>query len=328
MGPIGVESVKLASTRSWAQLVGAVDVDPSKIGKSLAELTGVASLTEARIYASFEELWLHTQPHVVLHTAGSKAAQSLSQIEPMAERGVSVASTCEELLYPQLRAPKAAIRADAIARNNGARIVATGVNPGFVMDLLPICLTGVSRSVNAIWAERVVNASTRRMPLQKKIGSGMDPAEFRQLFSEGKMGHAGFQESASLIAHSMGWQVDEMTETCEPMIAPRDIHTQYFKVAKGLTCGLHQRCLVKSDGQTKIELDLKMYLDADDPHDAIRIDGDPPLDLVLRNGVAGDTATVAALINIVPRLLHSVPGLHLITDLAVPAWSGSYNFTR
>jgi hypothetical protein len=322
MGPIGVESVKLAATRPWAEIVGAVDIDPSKVGKSLDDLTGLSYLKEARVYESFDELWNASRPHVILHTAGSKAAQSLDQIQPMVERGVSVASTCEELLYPPLRAPEASSRIDSIARKHGARVVATGVNPGFVMDLLPICLTGVSRTVSAICAERVVNASTRRMPLQKKIGSGMEPAEFRKLFSERKIGHAGFQESVALIAHAMGWRLDQLLETCEPMIAPHDIQTSYFHVAKGLTCGLHQRCVGKIDGTTKIELDLKMYLDAENPHDAIRVMGDPPLDLVLKGGVAGDTATVAALVNIVPRLVRSEPGMRLITELAVPAWSG------
>jgi len=262
------------------------------------------------------------QPQVVLHTAGSKAQQSLEQIAPMVRRGVSVASTCEELLFPQLRAPAAAEAADQLARQHQARIVATGVNPGFVMDLLPICLTGVSRDVQAIRAERVVNASTRRMPLQKKIGSGLDPAEFRRLFAEGKMGHAGFQESASLIAHTLGWRVDSLVETCEPVIAQRDIQTAYFRVSRGQTCGLHQSCTAFVDGRRRIELDLKMYLEAEDPHDAVHIEGDPPLDLILRGGVAGDTATVAALVNIVPRLLQAAPGLRLITELAVPAWAG------
>lgn len=199
--------------------------------------------------------------------------------------------------------------------------MATGVNPGFVMDLLPICLTGVSRDVQAIRAERVVNASTRRMPLQQKIGSGLDPAEFERLFAEGKMGHAGFQESASLIAHALGSRVDALVETCEPVIAQRNILTAYFRVSRGQTCGLHQRCTASVDGRQRIELDLKMYLEAEDPHDAVHIEGDPPLDLILRGGVAGDTATVAALVNIVPRLLTAAAGLRLITELAVPAWA-------
>ena len=322
LGPIGIETIKLAATRPWAQIVGAVDIDPAKVGKSLAEFTGLPALSETRVYSSFDELWTSVHPQVVLHTAGSKAEQALEQMGPMIRHGVSVASTCEELLFPQLRAPAAADEADRLARLHQARIVATGVNPGFVMDLLPICLTGVCRDVKGIRAERVVNASTRRMPLQKKIGSGMDPAEFRRLFAEGKMGHVGFQESASLLAHALGWRIDKLTETCEPVIAQRDIQTTYFKVAEGRTCGLHQRCIASIAGQQRIELDLRMYLEAEDPHDAVHVEGDPPLDLLLRGGVAGDTATVAALVNIVPRLLRAAPGLRLITDLAVPVWSG------
>jgi 4-hydroxy-tetrahydrodipicolinate reductase len=322
MGPIGVESIRLAEQMPWARIVGAVDIDPAKIGRPLAELTGIESLAGARIHGSFEELWSHVKPAVVLHTAGSKAVQSIEQITTIVHRGVSVASTCEELLYPKLRAAEAAASIDALAKQTGARIVGTGVNPGFVMDVLPVFLTGVSRNVSRIAAQRVVNASTRRMPLQRKIGSGLEPDSFRKLFAEGKAGHAGFRESVALIAHCMDWILDEVTETCEPVIARQDIQTEYFNVARGLTCGLHQHCIGKMKGEVKIDLELKMFLDADDPHDAVQIAGDPPLDVLVRGGVAGDHATVAALVNVVPRLLQAPAGMRLMTELPVPAWAG------
>jgi 2,4-diaminopentanoate dehydrogenase len=319
MGPIGIESLKLAATKPWVQIVGAVDIDPAKVGKSVKELAGIDKAGESKVYSSFEELWQKEQPQVVLHTAGSKAAASIEQITPMARRGVSVVSSCEELLYPYLRAEKETKELEQVCRENGARIVGTGVNPGFVLDLLPVCLTGVCRSVRGIYGERVVNASTRRGPLQKKIGSGMDPEEFRELFRQGKAGHAGFQESLALIGHCMNWKFDETSETCEPMIADHDIKTNFFEVKKGLTCGLHQRAIGKIGGKTLVELDLKMYLDAKDPHDLVRIDGDPPVEALLKGGVAGDSATVAALINAVPRVLRARPGVLLMTDLPVPA---------
>ncbi len=325
MGPIGIESVRLAAQTGWARVVGAVDIDPAKIGRSLAELTGIESLADARVYGSFDELYSDVQPDVILHTAGSKATQTIEQITPMIQCGVSVASTCEELLFPTLRAPEETAMIDALAQQTGARIVGTGVNPGFVMDVLPVCMTGVSRNVSHIAVQRVVNASTRRQPLQKKIGSTMEPDQFRLLFAQGKAGHAGFRESVALIAHSMGWLLDEMLETCEPMIAQSDIHTEYFQVPSGMTCGLHQRCVGKISGEIKIDLDLKMYLGAPDPHDAIQITGDPPLDVIARGGVAGEQATVAALVNAIPRLLNARSGMRLMTELAVPAWSGGCN---
>jgi 4-hydroxy-tetrahydrodipicolinate reductase len=320
LGPIGIESLRLAASKPWAEIVGGIDIDPRKFGQKVADVAGLKQ-NAGEVFSSFDALWQHARPDVILHTAGSKAALSIEQIKPLVRAGVSVVSTCEELLYPQLRAPEAAAELDELCKRNNARVVATGVNPGFVLDVLPVTLTGVSRRVTGIYGERVVNASTRRMPLQKKIGSGMDPDQFRQLFREGKAGHAGFQESAMLIAHALGWPVVTLTETCEPVIADHDITTQYFQVRKGLTCGLHQRVEAAIVTAQTLVLDLKMYLDAQDPHDGVRIDGDPPIDLRINGGVAGDHATVAALINAVPRLLKTEPGLKLMTDLAVPVVS-------
>lgn len=321
LGPIGLESLKLAAEQSWLEIVGGVDIDPAKVGRSLADLTGVAALAGARVHPTLEALFAAVgKPDVILHTAGSSAATSFAQMRPALEQGVSVASTCEELIFPALKTPEIARDYDLLCRNSGARIAGTGVNPGFVMDILPICLTGVSREVRSLYVERVVNASTRRQPLQAKIGSGQNPEAFRAKFAVGKAGHAGFQQSVALLAHAMGWKLDEIRESCEPVVATSRVVTKFFDVAPGQSLGIHQKCVGLSGGETKIKLDLQMYLDAPLPHDAIVVKGRPDLNLVLNGGVAGDDATVAALINIVPRLLAAAPGVRLMTELAVPAW--------
>ncbi len=320
LGMIGIESIRLAATKPWAQVVAGVDIDPQKCGLPLSAHTGVKTLEDAAVYSSFEQMMEQVQPDVILHTAGSKAGQTFDQIEPMIRAGINVISSCEELLYPYLREPVRSAEIDSLCRQYGSAVLGTGVNPGFVMDTLPVCLTGVSRRVDSIYVERVVNASTRRMALQKKIGSSMNPDDFRALFKAGKAGHAGFKESAALICHAMGWRAERITETCEPMIADHDIQTDYFAVKKGLTCGLHQVVEAHVGSRVPLLMDLKMYLDAANPHDAIKVAGEPMLDMVLQGGVAGDHATVAAVINAIPRLNAAGPGLHLMTDLAVPSW--------
>ena len=317
LGPIGVQCIKLASSKPWAHIVGAVDIDPEKVGKPLADLCGVPTLGDVTVQDDLVAMLADQQPDVVLHTAGSGAAEALMQMAPVLDAGVHVVSSCEELLFPRLRAPDETAVAEERCRKVGARIVGTGVNPGFVLDVLPICLTGVNRSVERIYGERVVDASTRRMPLQRKIGSGMAPDTFRRLFKEGKAGHAGFQESLALIAHALGWSLGPIQETCEPVIADHDIQTEFFHVKQGETCGLHQIVEAAGDGHA-IKLDLKMYLDAKDPHDAVYIQGDPEIRVRVDGGIAGDHATVAAMVNAVPRLLKNPPGVRLMTDLPVP----------
>jgi 2,4-diaminopentanoate dehydrogenase len=318
LGPIGLETLKLAARKPWAEIVGGVDIDPAKIGQDLGALAGVKRLRGRRVYGSLEELLARARPEVIFHTAVSKFKDAFVQIEPMARRGITVVSSCEELLFPQLRNPGLAAKLDRLCRRSGARVLGTGVNPGFVMDLLPVCLTGVNREVRAVHVQRVVNASTRREPLQKKIGSGLPPAEFRRRFKQGKAGHAGLKESLALIAHCLGWKAKNIVETGDAVVADHNIRTKYLKVAKGKTCGLHQRAEATVNGKVCLTLDLKMYLDARNPHDAVQIDGEPPLNVVINGGVAGDQATVAALVNTVPRLLQAPAGLRLMTDLPVP----------
>lgn len=319
LGPIGVETLKLAATKPWAEIVGGIDIDPAKIGKSLADITGVASLSRAKVHRSLEELLAVSKPDVIFQTSVSKIKAALAQVEPMVRAGISVVSSCEELLYPPLREPQLAKDFDALCKKHNARVLGTGVNPGFIMDVIPVCFTGVCRNVSAIHVQRVVNATTRRGPLQKKIGSGLPPAEFEKLFAEGKAGHAGLKDSAALIAHCLGWQISELTETCKAMVADHDIKTPHVEVKKGQCCGLHQRGEMKVNGKLVLTLDLKMYLDAPNPHDACQIEGEPSLKVLVDGGVAGDSATVASVVNAAPRILKAAPGLLLMTDIAAPA---------
>ncbi len=198
LGPIGLETLKLTALKPWAEVIGGVDIDPAKIGKDLGDLTRMKSLRGRRVWGSLDELAVRVRPDVVFHTTVSRFKDAFAQIEPIARRGISVVSSCEELLFPRLREPALAAKLDRVCRKCEARVIGTGVNPGFVMDLLPVCLTGVSRNVRAVHVQRVVDASTRRAPLQRKIGSGLPPAEFRRLFKQAKAGHAGLQESLAL----------------------------------------------------------------------------------------------------------------------------------
>jgi hypothetical protein len=321
LGPIGLETLKLAANKPWAKIVGGIDINPAFIGKPLAKITGDKKVGPAKVYRSLEELLQVAKPDVIFHTAVSKVSTAYPQIEPIVRRGISVVSSCEELLYPALREPKLAAQLDAACRAGGARVLGTGVNPGFVMDVLPVCLTGVCRDVQAVHVQRVVDATTRRGPLQRKIGSGWTPAEFEKRFKAGTAGHAGLKESAALIAHALGWKLDELVETGKAMVALQDIKTPHVTVAKGQCCGIHQVAVGRIKGKVKITLDIKMYLQAPNPHDSVQIVGEPAINNIITTGVAGDGATVASLVNAAPRVLKAPPGLLLMTDIGVPSFA-------
>ncbi len=318
LGPIGCATARALLEKEGVDLVGAVDIAPEKAGKDLGEVLGLRRKLGVRVTDDAPALFRRVRADIVAHTTRSFFKDVYEQLEAAAKAGLCVVSSTEELLYPQLRNPGLAVKLDGIARRHGSTILGTGVNPGFVMDTLALVLTGVSRNVRGIKMIRRVDASTRRMPLQRKVGAGMQPAEFRKLVKQGKLGHIGLMESMYLVATGLGWKLTATREKVEPVIAEKKQVTRYFTVAAGEVAGIKHTASGSCGGRRVIDMDLQMYIGAPDPMDSVEIEGDPKLHLIIHGGVAGDVATVASLVNAIPRVLESEPGLMTMLDLPIP----------
>jgi len=229
--------------------------------------------------------------------------------------GCCIVSTCEELAYPWRKHPELSARLDAAAKEEGVALVGTGVNPGFVMDKLVLTLSAVSQRVDSARATRVVDASKRRLPLQKKIGAGMAPEEFRAQVTAGVIKHHGLPESIAMVADGLGFALDDISETIEPVIAEQTVKTEFLEVAPGQVAGVHQIARGVSAGKEKIFMELKMYVGATQPADTIELKGEPNLSLVIPGGTHGDVATAAVVVNAIPTILAATSGLRTARDL-------------
>ncbi len=318
LGPIGQACVKVLVQKSGVELVGGIDVDPQKIGKDLGEVCGLQNTLGMVVRGDAAAALAEWQPHVVLHTTLSFLDRIEDQLATIIRSRAHIVSSTEELFYPHERNPEFCQRLDALAKQHGVAVVATGVNPGFAMDILPLCLTGVCTEVKKITATRVVDASKRRLPLQKKIGAGITRKEFRERVATGTFGHIGLRESALAVMNTMGWPVDEIKESLKPMIADKRVKTPYLTVEPQQVTGIHQIMRVQSDGSERLTLKLQMYVGAQNPHDSVEIVGNPPLSMRIEGGIFGDTATIAALVNAIPKIMKAQPGLRTMLDLPVP----------
>lgn len=324
LGPIGVRAARLVAAKDSQRLVAAVDVDPAKVGKDVGDLDGGRPIG-VQVISDAAKALDRTQPDVVIHTTSSSFAAVYPQLEMIVSSGASVVSSTEELLFPALRNPELAAKLDKLAREKKVVVLGTGVNPGFVMDTLPLLMTAVCYNVKKLEIERRVDASTRRLPLQKKVGAGLTVEQFNELKARKGIGHVGLPESMALIAHGLGWPIERMEEELEPMIAPKDIRTEFLEVKKGQVAGIHNTGKVISNGAERISLDLKMFVGAENPGDRVVLESEPPIECRLLGGVAGDLATAAMLVNLAARvaeLAKTDPGLHLMTDIGLPRLVG------
>jgi 4-hydroxy-tetrahydrodipicolinate reductase len=239
----------------------------------------------------------------------------MDQLVECLEAGMHVVSTCEELSYPFRKYPALSERLDRCAREHNVALLGTGVNPGFAMDKLVLTLATVCHKVTKVEVHRVVDASRRRLPLQKKVGAGMTEEEFRAQVAAGTIKHHGLPESVAMIGDSLGLPVARIEETIDPVVAAETVRSEYLEVPAGRVVGVHQLARGLADGETKVSLELEMYLGARDPVDAITISGVPDLNLRIVGGIHGDLATTAIVVNCLPAILEVKPGLRTSRDV-------------
>lgn len=314
VGPIGASIVRLMREKAALEIFGAIDSDPAKAGRDLGEIVGAQDAPWG-IGVSADASILEKPVDVVIHSTSSYLPSVMDQLLECLAAGCCVVSTCEELAYPYRKHPELSARLDAAAKEEGVAIVGTGVNPGFVMDKLVLTLSAVSQRVEWAKALRVVDASKRRLPLQKKIGAGMTPEEFREQVDAGVIKHHGLPESTAMIADGLGFALDDISETIEPVIAEELVKTEFLEVRPGQVAGVHQIARGTAAGNEKVFLELKMYVGAKQPADSIELKGEPHLMLTIPGGTHGDIATAAVVVNTIPAILAAQSGLRTGRDL-------------
>lgn len=310
IGPIGAEITRLLLAKNWVKLVAAVDIDPNKIGKDVGEVIGLGRSVGVRVTPD-----LQGRPEVVCHSTGSRLREVSAQLKDLLERGCHVVSTCEELSFPLDPTIRAELQ--QVARSRNVTLLGTGVNPGFVMDKLPLTLTSVCQRVDSVDIIRIQNASTRREPLQRKVGAGMTPAEFRAAVQAGKIKHMGLRESLMLVGNGLGVEFEKVSdEKIEPIVAEREVVTQYLRVAAGQVAGVHQT--IDGKGKINVRLELRMYVGAEDvAADRVIVKGVPDLEMEIKGGVHGDRATAAMVVNAIPRVISARPGVLTMDDIPI-----------
>ncbi len=313
VGPIGQLIARVALEKGF-DVVGAIDIDPQKVGKDLGEVLGLGKTLGIKVESDADKVLRDSNPDVVLHSTGSFFDKVYPQIMRAVRIGADVVSTCETLAWPWYRYPDLAELVDNYARNYGSTVLGAGVNPGFVFDVLPAVLSTTLTRLEKITVTRSLDASKRRYSFQKKIGLGMTPTQFREALGRGEItAHVGFAESVLLMASMMGLRLDRVEEGQEAIIADKRYETQYFRIEEGQVRGVVGHGSGFIGDKEVIRVELRACVECED-FEEVRLMGEPSITW-RSTGTSGDPATAAVIVNLAPRVLNARPGLVTLKDL-------------
>ena len=318
LGQIGMETAKVLLGRRDIQLVGVIDNDPAKRQRDVADLAGMTRPSGVRVSDRADDVLGVTRPHVVILTTGSRFKTVLPQIKECVNARTNVISSCEELLLPHVRFAAQTRELDKLAKSRDVSVLGTGVNPGFIMDTMVLAASAPCLELKSVKIERIVDASTRRENLQKKVGAGLTTTQFRRGVKKEEHGHVGLLESMYLVAEGLGWSLDKVDEKIRPVVAKKRVRTPHLTVQVGEVAGIHHVVKGFKNRKEVVSLDLQMYVGAKKPSDRITIEGRPNVNVFFENGIAGDEATIAMLVATVPSMSKLEPGVRSMIDVPVP----------
>jgi hypothetical protein len=320
LGPIGASIVKQVAGRPGFKIVGAIDIDAAKVGRDLGDVVGLGRRLGLRVQDNAAKTLKAARPDIVVHCTSSLIKKVMPQIETILESKTAIISTTEELSYPGYTHIRQARQIHAWAKKARVAVLGTGINPGFVMDALPITLTAVCERVDRVEVNRVQDARLRRLPFQQKIGAGLTTEQFQKAVRDGSVRHVGLTESIAMIADALGWTLDRISDDVQPKLATVTVASEFLAVDPGYVCGIVQEGVGYRKRRPAIRLHLEAYLGAAESYDSVDIEGSPNVSMKIAGGIQGDLGTASIVVNSISRVLAAPPGLHTMRDMVLPSF--------
>ena len=319
-GSLGRHITSSILKRDNLELVSVVDANPELANRPIRELLQDDIDSDVTIADDLSSVLDSTKADIAIVATSSSLEVVGPTIEECLGSGLDVISICEELSFPYQKKPGLAESLNRVAKQNSKTVVGTGINPGYLMDLLPIVLTGPCQNVDTIRVTRHMNSSNRRPSFQKKIGTGMTNQEFRKNIDEGKItGHVGLVESIQMIDAALNLGLDNIEELPpEAIIADSKITNSFATVEKGDVLGLKSVGVGRRKGEEIVMLDFQAYAEATPQYDEVIIEGLPRIQQRIEGGVQGDHGTIGMILNLIPIVINESPGLKTMKDIPVP----------
>lgn len=329
LGNVGRAAVRMILDKKSLELVGAIDVDPKKIGKDVGEIFGFkkAGVTVSdqvdTVLAMEADVVLDYTPLVRDEKGGF--TPSAIEICRSLKAGKNVITTLP-IYYSQVTSPELFTMIDQCAKENKVSFLPSGLLPGAYASYIPMVLSGIMGKVDKIIVESGEDDQDNYSSWVKVFGYGIDPDKFP--LERLKQGISSYYISGVYeMGDRLGFKFDRVETTHEYFVADQDLYPKAFgKIAKGTLYG-HRFIMSGYVGdEEKVSLRYVHKICNDviaEPKisDRIHIEGIPSvLDVSIKGLMPLDESYVtsaAPTVNIIPATVEARPGFVQAMDLPV-----------
>lgn len=323
-GAMGSGMAEMISKKQGFEITGVCDRNPSIVGKSIYDILNLKKpKNDVIVQPNIESVVKKETCDIVLLATDSFTKKAYPKIEWLIRQGVNVISTAEEMSYPKAQEPELTEKMNRLAKEHQVTVLGTGVNPGMMMDVLAIALTGVMADVESIEISRINSLSPFGITVMEEQGVGITVDDFHHRMKQEELaGHVGFKESVGLMSEAMGLNVTRFEQTMAPIITDIDRKSPYGFAKKGDVAGVDMNAVAYVDGKAMIKLHHPQQIEPElagvHTGDYITLKGNPLIQMAIKPEVNGGVGTIAICVNMIPHVINAKPGLKTMIDLPVP----------
>lgn len=323
LGAMGGGIADMLLTKKGVDIVG-IAGRGKKIGTSMFDYikTEKGDREDVKIIAA-EDLIKPGAADIVILCTDSYTKNAFPRLKFIMEQGINVITSAEEMAYPQAQNPELAAQIDEIAKANGVSCLGTGINPGHIMDLLVLVMTGCMTDVEHILSKRVNSLSPFGPAVMEEQGIGIAPADFNKRKADGTMaGHVGFAESVGMIAEGLGLGVSKFSQDMEPITTDVDRKSPYGFAAAGSCAGVSMTADATLSNGMEVRMEHPQQIEPEQvgvtTGDYVVIKGTPSCNMLNSPEIEGGLGTIAMCANMIPQVINAEAGLHTMISLPVP----------
>ncbi|WP_248958034.1 NAD(P)H-dependent amine dehydrogenase family protein [Sphaerisporangium perillae] len=334
-GAVGSYALRSIITRPEFELAGVLVYDPDKVGLDAGPLVG---LPETGVLCADDvDRVLATEADCVLHMPlpaayfGGDYSADLQTVCALLASGKNVITTTG-FVYPQVYGAGVVEPLEEACRAGGTSVYGTGINPGFMSDLLPLALTGLSTRLDHIYVRESSDylGHPSRQIVMDLIGFGRAPKDYGMAVRPFRsVQRALFSESVQLVACALGVKLDEVEETDEYELATEEFEIMAGVVRPGTVCASRWIFSGLIRGRPFMTVECVYKADAakvrrwPEPGFAIHIEGRPQLMLKVDEVSHGLAGAAAHAVNAIASVCAAPPGIRTLLDLPLTTGRGT-----
>jgi hypothetical protein len=224
-GNVGRPAIRAVLNNAELELIGVIVSNPEKVGKDVGDLVGLASVGLAATDDWRKVLAQGADAVVYAATADIRPEEAQSDLLACLNAGINVVSTSfYSFLHPGSTAAEVLQPIEEACAAGNASLLVSGIDPGWVMDALPVFLAGATTGITEVRTREIFNYALYDQPqvVREVIGFGGSMEETPLMLHDFAIDMV-WSPMVRIVGDALGKPVEEIAVSVERRPLERDV---------------------------------------------------------------------------------------------------------